>query len=213
MKISVRTARLLAALVSFAVAAGSAAAASLPVAPKSEKKFVAYKISRGDRLAVAVLGEPDLTQGGKRVEATGTINLPLIQEIRLVGLTIAEAQEAIANAYRVGRFLRNPQVSVTVEEYAQRVVIVGGKVNAPGRQEIAPDTEVTIKDVISKAGGFGETAKGTQVKVTRTMPDGTVKTFILDVESALKGRAAANSGDAAFVVEPDDIIYVPEKLI
>jgi polysaccharide export outer membrane protein len=143
----------------------------------------------------------------------GTINLPLIQEIRLVGLTTAEAQDAIAKKYRDERYLRNPVVSLTVEEYANRSVIVGGKVNSPGRQNLEPDTETTIKDVISKAGGFGETAKGTKVTVTRTMPDGTLRTFTLDVESALKGRAASNSGDAAFVVEPDDVIYVPEKII
>ena len=197
-----------------ALLALSAAAASpqLPV-PKSEKKFVPYRITRGDKIGVTVLGEPDLVAGGKRVEAMGTINLPLIQEIRLVGLTIAEAQDAIAKKYRDEQYLRNPVVSVTVEDFANRSVIVGGKVNSPGRQNLEPDAEVTIKDVISKAGGFGETAKGTQVKVTRTLPDGTLKVFILDVESALKGRAASNSGDAAFVVEPDDVIYVPEKII
>lgn len=210
--LTLRTAGLL-ALAGLVLAPADLCAQPVPVAPKSEKKFVAYKITRGDRLSIAVVGEPELTVGGKRVEATGTINLLYIQEVRLVGLTIAEAQETIAKAYRDGRFLRNPQVSVTVDEYAPRTVIVGGKVNAPGRQEIAPDTEVTIKDVISKANGFSETAKGTAVRVTRTMPDGTLKVHTLDVESALKGKAQSNSGDAAFVIEPDDIVYVPEKII
>jgi polysaccharide biosynthesis/export protein len=182
-------------------------------ATKAEKRYVAYKITRGDRISVGVVGEPELTVGGKRIEATGTINLLYIQEIRLVGLTIAEAQESIAKAYRDGRFLRNPQVSVTVDEYAPRNVIITGKVNVQGRLEIPPDTEITIKEMISKAGGFTETAKGTAVRVTRTMPDGTLKTITLDVESAIKGRAPSNSGDAAFVLEPDDTIYVPEKII
>lgn len=182
-------------------------------AAKMEKKFVPYRITRGDRLSVGVVGESELTVGGKRVEATGTINLLYIGEIRLVGKTIAEAQDAIAAAYRDGRFLRNPQVTVIVEEYVARTVYVNGKVNIQGRQEIPADSEITIKEVIAKAGGFAETAKGTQVKVTRTMPDGTSKVFILDVESALKGRAKADSTDAAFVVEPDDTIYVPEKII
>jgi polysaccharide biosynthesis/export protein len=195
-----------------AIASLPLAAAQLPQ-PKSEKKYVAYRITRGDTVSVGILGEQDLSAGGKRVEATGTINLPLIQEVRLVGLTIAEAQETIAKKYRDERYLRNPQVSVTVEVYAPRTVIISGKVNLPGRPEIPADTEITIKDMISKAGGFGETARGTQVKVTRTMPDGTLKTFTLDVESALKGRAPSDSGDAAFVLQPADIIYVPEKII
>lgn len=188
-------------------------AAQLPPAPKTEKQYIAYKITRGDTVSIAILGEQDLNAGGKRVEATGTINLNLIGEIRLVSLTIAEAQDAIAKKYRDERYLRNPQVGVTVEVYAPRTVLISGKVNQPGRPEIPPDTQITIREIISKAGGFSETARGKEVLVTRTMPDGQLKTFKLDVESALKGRAPSTSGDAAFVVEPDDIIYVPEKMI
>ena len=182
-------------------------------APKEEKIYVPYKITRGDRLSVDVHGETDLRVGGIRVEAMGTVNLRLIKDIRVVGLTISEAQAAIAQAYRDGRFLRNPQVAVTVDEYAPRTVIVSGKVNIVGRQEIPPDTEFTIKDLIYKAGGFSDTARSSAVKVTRTMPDGTLKTFVLDVESAIKGKSNATSKDASFVLEPDDMIYVPEKII
>ena len=46
-----------------------------------------------------------------------------------------------------------------------------------------------------------------------TLPDGTQKYFILDVESGIKGRANSNAKDASFVLEPDDVVYVPEKLI
>lgn len=187
--------------------------AQTPPASKQEKKYVAYKITRGDRLAVSVLGEPDLRIGGIRVEAIGTVSLPLVKDIRLVGLTIAEAQDTIARAYRDGRFLRDPQVTVTVEEYAPRTVIVSGKVNIQGRQEIPPDSEFTIKELIFKAGGFGDTARSSAVKVTRTLPDGTVKTFTLDVESAIKGKSTSTSKDADFVLEPDDTVYVPERII
>ena len=190
------------------------ALAAQPVVKKSEKKFIPYRITRGDVLSVEVLasGEREFAAAGKRVEATGTINLTYIQEIRLVGLTIAEAQDTIATAYRDGRFIRNPIVNVTVETPAPRAVIVSGKVNNTGRQLIEADTEVTILEVIAKA-GLGDTAKGSAVKVTRTRPDGTQEFFTLDVDSALKGKARPDSGDAAFVVQPDDIIYVPEKII
>lgn len=197
-------------------AGGFCADASLSLEPvKPGPKHVPYKITRGDRLSITVLanGEPEFTVGQKRVEATGSIDLLYIQEIRLAGLTIAQAQDAIANAYRDGRFLRNPQVSVTVDEYAPRVVSISGKVNSQGRFEIPPETEMTILDLIFKANGFAETARGTAVRVTRTLPDGTVKTFTLDVESAIKGKDTSNPGDASFVLEPDDVVYVPERII
>lgn len=182
---------------------------------KTEKKYVPYEITRGDVVSIGVLanGEPEFTAGQKRVESIGTINLPYIQEIRLVGLTIAEAQQAIANAYRDGRYIRNPIVTVTIETYAPRVVSIFGKVNSQGRFEIPPDTEMTITDLIFKANGFGDTARGTAVKVTRTLPDGTLRVFTLDVESAIKGKLKTPSGDAAFVLKPDDVVYVPERII
>lgn len=194
--------------------AADSTAQPLP-APKAEKKYVPYRITRGDVLSVEVLasGEREFSAGQKRVEATGTINLLYIQEVRLVGLTIAEAQETIARAYRDGRYIRNPVVNVTVETYAPRVVRISGKVNSQATFEIPPDTEMTIMDLIFKANGFAETAKGTEVKVTRMMPDGKLKTFILDVESAMKGKQRNSTGDAAFVLEPDDVVYVPERMI
>lgn len=193
------------------------APAPLPAQPPNaavpaEKKYVPYRISRGDRLSVALVGEPNLTVGQRRVEATGTINLLYINDIRLVGLTIAEAQVAIANAYRDGRFLRNPQVSVTVDEYAPRIVRIGGKVNSPGQIHIPPDSEMTIIELIFKANGLSETARASAVRVERTLPDGSKKNFTLDVEAAIKAKGKS-TGDGNFVVEPDDVVWVPEKFI
>lgn len=200
--------------------AQAAALAPSPAAPtaaavaKDGKRYVAYKITRGDVISVGVLNEPDLTVGQKRVESVGTINLPLIGDIRIAGLTLKEAQEAIEVQYREQRFLRDPRVNVIVENYAPRAVRVSGKVNTQGSINIPPDTEWTLVDVIVKANGLGETAKGSAVRVTRTMPDGTLKYFELDVESVLKAKNKNSSAPAAtFVVEPDDIIYVPEKMI
>lgn len=190
--------------------------AAQPIAPaKTEKKYVPYKITRGDVVSVEVLasGEREFAAAQKRVEGTGTINLPYIQEIRLAGLTIAEAQELIAKSYREGRYIRNPVVAVTIETYAPRVVRISGKVNSQASFEIPPDTEMTIMDLIFKANGFAETAKGTEVRVTRIMPDGKIRVFTLDVESAMKGKVKNPSGDAAFVLEPDDVVYVPERII
>jgi polysaccharide export outer membrane protein len=193
---------------------GNASFAQAPAVAKDAKKFVAYRITRGDFVSVGVMGESDLTAGRRRVEATGTVNLPLIAEIRLVGLTVLEAQEAIGKAYRDQRFLRNPQVTVTVDEYSVRSVRVSGKVGQPGLVHMPPDVEFTLLDAISKAGGLGDTANGKSVRISRTLPDGTL-TLIdnLDVESALKAKNKPTLGDATFVLQPDDIIYVPERII
>jgi polysaccharide export outer membrane protein len=187
--------------------------APAPSVRTDEKKYIPYRIARGDRLAIAVFGEADLTAGGKKVEATGTVALTLIGEVRLVGLTIVEAQALIENAYRDGRFLRNPQVTVTVEESVPRWVSISGKINLPGKHEMPTDTVWTLKDLIIKAGGLQETASGRKVRILRIMPDGSQLTFEKDVDALMRGRKTGNAADASFPLEPEDIVYVPEKVI
>lgn len=203
--------RLLVAFLAFAVIAS----AQTPTVAKKpdEKDALPYRITHRDRLGVSVFGEPDLSSSGNMVEPRGTITLALINEIKVAGMTVLEAQAAIENAYKDQRFLRNPTVKVIVEEYAPRIVRITGKVVQQGARELPPDRPMTIKDLILAAGGFAETARGTDVRVTRTLPDGSIKTYHLDVQSALLGKERASAADANFILEPDDIIYVPEKII
>jgi polysaccharide export outer membrane protein len=185
-----------------------------PATPAAEHgTALAYRITRGDVLAVAVFGEAGLTIGGKKVEARGTINLQLIQDIRVAQLTLAEAKAAIENAYREGRFLRNPEVTVSIEQYAPRIVSISGKVNSPGQYPLPPEQAFSLKDLILRANGFAETARGNDVRVVRTMPDGSLKTFEhLDVASVIRGKDKAKLADANFQLEPDDLVYVPERI-
>jgi polysaccharide export outer membrane protein len=206
---------LLAAVLAALFAFASIASAQNPTPGKKpdEKNALPYRITHGDVLAVSVFAEPDLNSGNNRVEQRGTITLQLINEIRIAGMTVLEAQAAIENAYRDQRFLRNPQVKVTIEGYAPRLVSVSGKVNNQGRRELPADRQMTIKELILACGGFAETARGNHVLVTRTLPDGSIKTYDLDVQSALLGKQTASVNDANFILEPEDIVYVPEKII
>ena len=178
-----------------------------------EKNVIVYKISPTDKISIVVVGEADLNVGGKRVDANGNVNLALVGEVKLAGLSVSQAQTAIENAYRDGRILRNPQVTINIEEYAPRTVSVSGMVKQPGTINLPPETTMTLKDLILKAGGFTETANGSKVRVTRVLPDGTTRIFTLNIASILKGRDTGSSADATFVLEPGDIVYVPESII
>src|SRR5690349_6062840 len=79
-------------------------------AAKAEKKYVPYRITRGDVLNIIVVNE-DIPATPKRVEAVGTVNLTYIGDVRLVGLTLKEAQELIEKTYFESRILRNPTVN------------------------------------------------------------------------------------------------------
>src|SRR6185436_7908970 len=79
------------------------------------KKTVSYKIAVTDKLGISVVGEEELTVAS-RVDAKGFINLKFLGEVNVYGLTISEAQKKIEAAYRDG-YLRNPQVTITIEDY------------------------------------------------------------------------------------------------
>jgi polysaccharide export outer membrane protein len=182
------------------------------LADNDEKKAIVYKICRTDKISITIVGEPDLNVGGKRVDANGNVGLAHVGEVKIAGLSVSQAQTAIENAYRDGRILRNPQVTINIEDYAPRTVSVSGMVKQPGTINLPPESIMTIKELILKAGSFSETANGAKVRVSRVLPDGTTKIFTLNVEAMLKGKES-KSADTGFVLEPDDIVYVPEKII
>jgi polysaccharide export outer membrane protein len=178
--------------------------------PKSQ----VYNIRTTDKLRISVFQEDDLSTMS-RVDAKGTVNLPLVGEIRVYGLTLSEAEHAIAAAYRDGQFLRNPEVTVAVEEYAPREVSIQGQVKNPGRYALPIEATLSVLDLVTKAGGFTDTAQGTAVKITRILTDGTTKVITLDVQSLIRGKSDAkvNEENNALLLQPDDIVYVPERII
>ena len=174
------------------------------------KKNYIHTLTLADRLRIAVYQEEDLTSLS-RVDARGRVNLPLIGEIAIGGLTVPEAQAAVENAYKEGRFLRNPQVTINVEEYAVREVSISGQIRNPGRFQLPNESTYTLVELVTKAGGIGDIGKGSAVSVTRIMSDGTKKVFIFDVDSIIKGKKDNKSED--FLLQAGDNVYVPERLI
>ena len=177
------------------------------------KKNYIHRFQLADRLRVAIYQEEDLTTQ-TRIDAHGRINLPLIGEITVGGLTANEAQDAIQRAYRDGRFLRNPQVTVNVEEYAPREVSIQGQIRNPGRYTLPIESTFTVVELVTKAGGITDIGKGTAVSITRINPDGSQKTFTVDVESLIRGKKGQGKNeDNVLLLEPGDIVYIPERLI
>jgi polysaccharide export outer membrane protein len=179
---------------------------------KSDKKNYIHTLGLADRVRVAVYQEDDLTSL-TRIDARGRINLPLLGEITIGGLTVVEAQAAIEHAYKEGRFLRNPQVTISVEEYAPREVSIQGAIRSAGRYTLPIESTLTVVELVTKAGGITDIGKGTAVTVTRILPDGTKKVYTVDVDSAIRGKRDTKSDESALMLMPGDIVYVPERLI
>ncbi len=178
----------------------------------NSKKNYIHRLQPGDKVRIAVYQEDDLTTIA-RVDSRGRVtNLPLIGEIAIGNMTIIEAQESIQTAFRDGRFLRNPQVTITVEDYALREVSIQGQIVNPGRYALPVESTYTVVELVTKAGGIKDIGKGSAVTITRIMPDGSRKVFTIDVDSLIRGKKGKNEDDS-FLLESGDIVYVPERLI
>jgi polysaccharide biosynthesis/export protein len=183
-----------------------------PGASSSRQKV--YNIRTTDKLRITIFQEDDLSTVC-RVDAKGTVNLNLVGEIKVRGLTLSEAERVIENAYKDGRYLRKPEVTVAIDDYAPREVSIQGQVKNPGRYPLPIESSMSVLDLVTKAGGFTDTAQGTGVRITRILPDGSTRVITLDVESLIKGKSNAktNGENNALLLEPDDIVYVPERII
>lgn len=179
---------------------------------EASKKSYVHVLQPADRVRVSVYGEEDLTSV-VRINSNGRVPLQLVEEVAIGGLTLTQAQVRIQEAYKDGRYLRNPQVTITVEEYAPREVSINGAVRNPARYALPVESTYTLVELVTKAGGFTDIAKGTAVTVTRFRPDGSKQVFTIDVESIIKGKKGGRAEDNAFLLEPGDIVNVPEALI
>jgi polysaccharide export outer membrane protein len=133
-----------------------------PLATAQSVELSSYKLGAGDMISVRVLGEEDLRRERIRLTDAGTISFPVLGEIKVKGMTIGGLEEFITKGLK-GRYLLNPQVNVTIEEY--RNFFVNGMVEKPGGYPFAPG--LTVRKAISIAGGFRERASREKINIIR----------------------------------------------
>ncbi|HYC37527.1 MAG TPA: polysaccharide biosynthesis/export family protein [Usitatibacter sp.] len=121
-----------------------------------------YKLGSGDTISIRVLGEEDLRREKVRLSDAGTISYPVLGELKVKGLTVGALEEQITRGLK-GRYLLNPQVTVSIDEY--RPFFVNGMVEKPGSYPFAPG--MTVRKAISLAGGFKERASRDKIHVIR----------------------------------------------
>ena len=124
-----------------------------------------YRIGPFDKLQVTVFGVPELS-GKFQVDAAARLSLPLAGTIDAAGLTPAELAQAIDARLR-GNFVKNPQVSVNLEETTSQVYTVDGQVGQPGSYPALGN--ITLMRAVANAKGAGEFARLDDVVVFRSV--------------------------------------------
>jgi polysaccharide export outer membrane protein len=171
-----------------------------------------YRLAPGDSVSVNVYDERDMS-ASQRLDYAGKLRLPLVGEIKLGGLSVREAEDALEKLYVERELLKSPLVTISVSNYAVREVSVLGAVRSPGNFTFPKERDsLDIVDVITRLGGFLPTAKSDAVSVIRRKPDGKEEVSTVDVEAMIKGRRRGDTSRNSFAVYPGDRIWVPERL-
>ena len=192
--------RVLVVLAVMAVGSGAAQAAKIAVSPHES-----LVIGPGDLLQVSVLREPELTQK-VRVMDSGEIVLPLIGRIEVGGDSTPKADAAIEKAYASGQYLKNPQVTVTILQFATQTIAILGEVRHPGTVTIT--TPRSLLDVLAMAGGL-KTDADRHITIERGGVWGEqIKVFLPNNSQAdLKADVSVYPGDRILVPKAG-IVYV-----
>src|SRR4249920_870546 len=107
------------------------------------------KLGIGDAIRVTVFQQPDMTTEA-RISEKGTVNVPLIGEQKVAGKSSADAGTQIAAALKEGKYLKDPQVQITLVTLRSRQVSVLGQVARPGLYPL-DDTSLGITQVLAAA--------------------------------------------------------------
>jgi polysaccharide export outer membrane protein len=206
--------------------AGQTQPAPAPAAPATapaESPSADYQIGAQDILRITVYGHEDLTQT-VLVQPDGTFTFPLVGRVKASDNTPAELEKKIAILLSKG-FIRNPQVTVVVQEFRSKTVYVVGEVARPGPYPLAGRT--TLVEVLAKAGPTanagaevvivrpqkGATVTGPTLPSEVTAADGTAATpdahraqvFRVTVSAIQEGHLEQN-----LALEPNDTVFVPQ---
>jgi polysaccharide export outer membrane protein len=162
------------------------------------------KLGSGDLIEVSVYNVPELATKA-RVGNSGDVYLPLIDYVHVDGLTQEEAQELIEKRLADGGFVRNPHVTIFVDEASSQGITVLGDVMKPG---VYPDIgDHKLYEVISQAGGFSPSASRKIAIIRRNQAEPIRIDLPRNLADDLSGNVDILPGDT-ITVPRAPIIYV-----
>lgn len=126
----------------------------------------AYLIGPFDKLKIDVFGIPDLSEREIQVDASGRASFPLAGSFQAAGKTPNELADELESLL-AGEYIRDPQVTVNLDETVSQVVTVDGQVTRPGLYPVLG--RMTLMKAVATAGGTAEFAKLEDVVVFRTV--------------------------------------------
>ena len=186
--------------------------------PVLEKELAGYqyRIGRGDVLNITVWDHPELTipagqfrsssESGNWVSNEGNIFYPYIGKLSVVGKTLDEVRDSIAN--RLSKYIEKPQVDVNIAAFRAHRVFVTGEVKKPGNVPVT-NIPLTLLDAVNMAEGLTEKSDWRRVTLHRNGQDELISMRNLLQHGDMSENRLLLSGDIVHVASIDDSkVYV-----
>jgi polysaccharide export outer membrane protein len=179
-------------------------AASLAAAPPAQTpRSAGYHIGPKDLIEIKVFEVPELNIE-RRVSEEGTINLPLIGDVPVQGLTDVELADRL-KAMLEAKYVQRASVAVQIREFRSKPIAVLGAVKQPGN--LAFSGRWTLLEALSAAGGLSDD-HGDKIYVLRRAENGLSDQIAINVDD-LMVRAESSANLPIFA---NDLINVPAKV-
>jgi polysaccharide export outer membrane protein len=177
----------------------STAASDTSKSPSASVRPQEYLVGESDVLNVNVWKEPEVTQTVV-VRTDGYISLPLINEVKVSGMTPVQIQDLIATKLKA--YMTSPQVTVTVTEIRSKRAFITGEVARPGGYSL--NTETSVLQLIAQAGGLTAYAKRENITVLR-FENGKQQRLPFRYKEVVQGKNTEQN----VALRPGDIVVVP----
>ena len=190
--------------VGLAVLAGSCIAGPSDTNASPAQAVRAHLLVPNDVIEVKVYRQPDLDTK-VRVAEDGTVTLPLLGSVKVGGMTTEQSRTTVRDLLAKD-YLVNPQVTLSIVDYAKSIVTVLGEVQRPGTYELPPEQSVNLLQAIAMAGGYTRLGAPGKVSVQR-MEQGQKRVFRVDTTAT-----GSDEKGGMFEVQAGDMITVGEKV-
>jgi polysaccharide export outer membrane protein len=161
-----------------------------------------YRIQANDVVDVQFRYTPEFNFSAA-VQPDGYIVSQAFGEVRILGLTLAEATAAIQKP--ASARLNDPEVTVLLREFVKPHIVVAGEVAHPGTLDLRG--EMGIVQAIAMSGGFKDSAKRTQVVLLRRANAEYAEVKVFDARKLMEPSGIRED----IVLRPDDMLVVPRN--
>jgi polysaccharide export outer membrane protein len=158
-----------------------------------------YRVGESDTLQITVWKSPDLSKTVV-VRPDGMIALPLIGDLKVIGMTSGEIQELVTS--KLKDYVVSPRVLVEITEIRSRRVFITGEIVRPGLYPLGGQT--TVLQLIAQAGGLTPFAKRKSIVILR-QENGKQTRFPFNYSDVVHGRSPQQNIPLA----PGDTVVVP----